>query len=174
MAFCHFIPDNRIPAERAFYCCIPFFRPLSPHSPCTRGISRSGAPFRPQPPHGRMYGIAFQGSCICKAGIQHQIRIGRRKPFCMYLNGKQTGNLPCKPFQTSFNARLDFRFSSSVKESFNCHKITCFYHFSPHFCARFLRMPSLCQVRADTNLAIEKFLFFNLSPLCFFQTIPFS
>ena len=30
-----------------------------------------------------------------------------------------------------------------------------------HFCARFLRMPRLCQVRADTNLAIEK-IFFNL------------
>ena len=28
-----------------------------------------------------------------------------------------------------------------------------------HFCARFLRMPSLCQMRADTNLAIEKFYF---------------
>ena len=28
----------------------------------------------------------------------------------MYLNGKQTGNLPRKPFQTSFNARLDLRF----------------------------------------------------------------
>ena len=50
--FATFIPDNRMLAERAFYCCIPFFRPLSPHSPCIHGISRSGAPCRPQPPHG--------------------------------------------------------------------------------------------------------------------------
>lgn len=33
------------------------------------------------------------------------------------------------------------------------------FHFLPHFCARFLRITSLCQVRADTNLAIEKFYF---------------
>ena len=31
--------------------------------------------------------------------------------------------------------------------------------FSAHFCARFLRMSSLCQVRADTNPAIEKIYF---------------
>ena len=31
--------------------------------------------------------------------------------------------------------------------------------FSSHFCARFLHIPSLCQVCADTNLAIEKFYF---------------
>ncbi len=32
--------------------------------------------------------------------------------------------------------------------------------FSSRFCARFWRMSSLCQVRADTNLAkIEKFCF---------------
>ena len=38
----------------------------------------------------------------------------------MYLNGKQTGNLPCKPFQTSFNARLDFRFFISGSAMMNC------------------------------------------------------
>ena len=48
---------------------------------------------------------------------------------------------------------LLFQFVSTV--------VTCqCYHFSSsHFCARFLRMPSLCQVRADTNLEIEKFYF---------------
>ena len=38
------------------------------------------------------------------------------------------------------------------------HPVVSFI-FSAHFCARFLRMSSLCQVRADTNLAIEKFYF---------------
>ena len=41
----------------------------------------------------------------------------------------------------------------------------------PHFCASFLRMPSLCQVRADTNLAIEKFYFSIFHP--HFPNIPF-
>jgi len=36
--------------------------------------------------------------------------------------------------------------------------------FFSHFCARFLRMSSLCQVRADTNLAIEKCYFSIISP----------
>ena len=41
-----------------------------------------------------------------------------------------------------------------------CMLLVFHFHFSPpHFCARFLRMTSLCQVRADTNLAIEKFYF---------------
>ena len=33
------------------------------------------------------------------------------------------------------------------------------FHDSSHFRARFLRMPSLCQVCADTNLTIEKLYF---------------
>ena len=45
------------------------------------------------------------------------------------------------------------------------------FHSYPHFCARFLRMPSLCQVRADTNLAIEKFYFSILSPDLFIQKL---
>jgi hypothetical protein len=35
-----------------------------------------------------------------------------------------------------------------------------------------LRMPSLCQVRADTNLAIEKF-YFSILNLCFFALTAF-
>ena len=33
------------------------------------------------------------------------------------------------------------------------------FHSSSHFRARFLRMPSLCHVCADTNLTIEKLYF---------------
>ena len=43
----------------------------------------------------------------------------------------------------------------------NCKFV--FVHFFPHFCAHFLHIPSLCQVRADTNPAIEKLYFSILS-----------
>ena len=50
-------------------------------------------------------------------------------------------------------ANLFFAFSISN----NVPKII--FHLSSHFCAHFLRIPSLRQVHADTNLAIEKFHF---------------
>ena len=43
-------------------------------------------------------------------------------------------------------------------------------HVSPHFRARFLHVPSLCRVRADTNLAIEKFYFSIFSPFIPFRS----
>ena len=43
-----------------------------------------------------------------------------------------------------------------------------FFHNFPHFCAHFLRISSLCQVRADTNLVIEKFYFSICMPPFFY------
>ncbi len=42
------------------------------------------------------------------------------------------------------------------------------FHNFPHFCAHFLRISSLCQVRADTNLVIEKFYFSICMPPFFY------
>ena len=38
-----------------------------------------------------------------------------------------------------------------------------FTYANHHFCARFLRITSLCQARADINLACEKFIFHTMS-----------
>ena len=122
---------------------------------------------------GRMYGITFQGSCICKAGIQHQIRIGRRKPFCMYLNESRPGICPASPSRPALIPALISVFSSSVKESFNCHKITCFTIFlliSAHaFCAC-----RVCVKCAQTQISrLKNFIFQSFSFVSLFKQFHF-
>ena len=46
------------------------------------------------------------------------------------------------------------------------------FHFYLHSCARSLRISSLCQVRADTNLVIEKF-YFSIFALPFYSASTF-
>ena len=63
----------------------------------------------------------------------------------------QGGALPTEPLSHLRTSQIILDHSQNVN--------LILFHFSPHFCARSLRITSLCQVRADTNLAMEKFYF---------------
>ena len=52
-----------------------------------------------------------------------------------------------------------FPFPTVCMKKWAAQPVASARHISHPFCARFLRMSGLCQVSADTNLAIEKFYF---------------
>ena len=60
-------------------------------------------------------------------------------------------------FRTSIGFFFLFSSTRARAASARVSRIVFSFMLSTHFCARFLRMSSLCQVRADTNPAIEKF-----------------
>ncbi len=148
----------------------PFFRPLSPHSPCTRGISRSGAPCHPQPPHGPDVRNNLSGKLHLQsrnpASDPHW-----KKEALLYVpewKADRESALQALPDPALIPALISV-FSSSVKESFNCHKITCFTIFlliSAHaFCAC-----RVCVKCAQTQISrLKKFYFSIFLPLCFFS-----
>ena len=56
---------------------------------------------------GGVGGVALEGGCIGKGGVQHQVCVGRGQAVDVHMHLHKARDLPCQALQSGFDVRLD-------------------------------------------------------------------